>query len=207
MQIETNPLKGRTALITGCGSETGIGFATANLLLSRGTRVAITSTTNRINKRQAAIDPSGQRVRAYVADLTDRPQVESLVERVMADFGYLDILVNNAGMAKLGDAEIFARRHQRRFIDQVSQLSPGKARRTARNDAQIDIGTQRCLARVYAQNLLAAFDVGVADGHLAVSARFGEHIGAPRADIVGRMFAPQRRQARATCRVPRAFVR
>ena len=108
MQIEINRLKGRTALITGCGSETGIGFATADLLFSRGTRVAITSTTKRINKRQAAIDPSGQRVRAYVADLTDRPQVESLVERVMADFGYLDILVNNAGMAKLGDAEIFA---------------------------------------------------------------------------------------------------
>jgi 3-oxoacyl-[acyl-carrier protein] reductase len=108
VQIETNRLKGRTALITGCGSETGIGFATANLLFSRGTRVAITSTTNRINRRQAAIDPSGQRVRAYVADLTDRPQVESLVERVMADFGCLDILVNNAGMAKLGDPEIFA---------------------------------------------------------------------------------------------------
>ncbi len=35
MQIETNRLKGRTALITGCGSETGIGFATANLLLSQ----------------------------------------------------------------------------------------------------------------------------------------------------------------------------
>jgi 3-oxoacyl-[acyl-carrier protein] reductase len=108
VQIVTNRLKERTALITGCGSATGIGFATANLLFSRGIRVAITSTTNRINRRQAAIDPSGQRVRAYVADLTDRPQVESLVERVMADFGYLDILVNNAGMAKLGDAEIFA---------------------------------------------------------------------------------------------------
>lgn len=69
MQIATNRLKGRTALITGCGSETGNGFATANLLSSRATRVAITSTTNRINRRQAAIDPSGQRVRACVAEL------------------------------------------------------------------------------------------------------------------------------------------
>lgn len=107
MQVKNNRFKDRVALITGCGSETGIGFATARVLFTSGARLAITSTTERINKRQAAIDPSGRRVRAYVADLTDRLQVENLIQSVLADFGHLDILVNNAGMTQVGDAESF----------------------------------------------------------------------------------------------------
>jgi 3-oxoacyl-[acyl-carrier protein] reductase len=105
MQISINRFAGRVALVTGCGSKTGIGYATARLLFAGGARVAITSTTERINKRQETIDPSGHRVQAYVADLTDRPQVENLIEHVMAYFGRIDILVNNAGMAQVGDAQ------------------------------------------------------------------------------------------------------
>ena len=108
MQTHPNRFTCRVALVTGCGSESGIGYATARLLAAGGARVAITSTTERIHKRQAAIDPAGQQVRAYVADLTDRPRVAALVDRVEADFGRLDILVNNAGMSQVGDAEVFA---------------------------------------------------------------------------------------------------
>ena len=70
MQVNRRRFEGRTALVTGCGSEHGIGFATARLLFSGGARVAITSTTERIFDRKAAIDPLGQQVRAYTADLT-----------------------------------------------------------------------------------------------------------------------------------------
>jgi 3-oxoacyl-[acyl-carrier protein] reductase len=42
--------KNRVALITGAGSDTGIGFAAARTLAKGGARVALTSTTDRIFK-------------------------------------------------------------------------------------------------------------------------------------------------------------
>ena len=105
--MSPNRFSGRTALITGCGSRTGIGFAAAGKLLAGGAKVAITSTTARIMQRQAELDPGLEQVKAYVADLTNREDTEKLVAAVNADFGRLDILVNNAGMAQVGDGETF----------------------------------------------------------------------------------------------------
>jgi len=42
--------KNRVALITGSGSDTGIGFATARTLAKGGASAALTSTTDRIFK-------------------------------------------------------------------------------------------------------------------------------------------------------------
>jgi 3-oxoacyl-[acyl-carrier protein] reductase len=86
---------GRAALVTGCGSAEGIGFACARMLAQLGARVAITSTTDRIEERAAEIDDD---VSAHVADLTDREQAFALV----AAAGDLDILVNSAGLAQTG---------------------------------------------------------------------------------------------------------
>lgn len=51
--MESNPFDftGRSALVTGCGSAHGIGFASAALLARLGATVAISSTTARIEKR------------------------------------------------------------------------------------------------------------------------------------------------------------
>ena len=105
--MNPNRFAGRTALITGCGSSTGIGFAAAKNLLAGGAKVAITSTTSRIMERQAELDPAKEQVKAYVADLTNRNETEELAAAVKADFGRLDILVNNAGMAQVGAGETF----------------------------------------------------------------------------------------------------
>ena len=43
-------VKDKVALVTGAGSPNGIGFATAKLLHAAGARVAITSTTDRIQE-------------------------------------------------------------------------------------------------------------------------------------------------------------
>lgn len=83
-------LSGRTALVTGAGSPTGIGFATARLLHGMGADVVLTATSERIHERAAAVDGSG-----IVADLTD----ESHVDRLPRD---VDVLVNNAGMVSVG---------------------------------------------------------------------------------------------------------
>jgi len=95
----------RVALVTGCGSTAGIGFATARRLLEGGARVAIASTTERIYRRQAELDPTGMRVVAFVADLTRMDQVRALVAAVTERIGPIDILVNNAGMSQVGDPE------------------------------------------------------------------------------------------------------
>jgi len=99
----------RIALVTGSGSETGIGFASARSLVEGGAKVAITSTTARISERAASLAANGPDVKGYIADLTDRKQVERLVESVIADFGRIDILINNAGMVQVGKEEPFAR--------------------------------------------------------------------------------------------------
>jgi 3-oxoacyl-[acyl-carrier protein] reductase len=95
-------LTGRTALITGAGSATGIGFATARLLRELGASVAITATTGRIEARAGEL---GGDVLPLVADLTDEQQVEQVFAAVTERFGHLDILVNNAGMISLADPD------------------------------------------------------------------------------------------------------
>ena len=96
----------RIALITGAGSESGIGFAAARTLAS-GARLALTSTTERIVERAKTISSGGSRVKGYTADLMDRDQVKKLVDSVIHDFGRIDILVNNAGMVQVGKDETF----------------------------------------------------------------------------------------------------
>jgi 3-oxoacyl-[acyl-carrier protein] reductase len=95
-------LRGRVALVTGAGSSTGIGFAAARELAAMGAAVAITSTTERIHERAAALGTDGARIAAFVADLTDRRQVAALLAGVADQLGPIDVLVNNAGMAQLG---------------------------------------------------------------------------------------------------------
>jgi len=97
----------RIALVTGAGSESGIGFAAARTLASSGARLALTSTTDRIFERAKTLSTEGSRARGYTADLMERDQVNELVDGVMRDFGRIDILVNNAGMVQVGKEETF----------------------------------------------------------------------------------------------------
>ena len=91
-------LSGRTALVTGCGSPQGIGFACARLLARLGGEVAITSTTKRIHERAEELRRDGTEVVSHVADLADREQALALAEAA----GPVAILVNAAGMAQSG---------------------------------------------------------------------------------------------------------
>src|SRR5262245_37098745 len=90
--------EGRVALVTGAGSPTGIGFATARILGREGAAVAIASTTDRIHERSAELTAAGIASEGFVADLTDRAQVRETVDAIEERFGRIDVLVNNAGM-------------------------------------------------------------------------------------------------------------
>ena len=90
-------LAGRHALVSGCGSAAGIGFATARLLVSLGAHVSITSTTERIHDRARELGVHG-----FVADLADPAQAQAFVTAARTAHGAVDILVNNAGMVQTG---------------------------------------------------------------------------------------------------------
>jgi 3-oxoacyl-[acyl-carrier protein] reductase len=101
-------LSRRSALVTGCGSAHGIGFAAARLLARLGARVAITSTTGRIEERAAELRAEGAEVSAHVADLTDREQAFELVAAARAAHGPVDVLLNAAGMVQTGTEPVSA---------------------------------------------------------------------------------------------------
>lgn len=94
-------LAGQGALVTGAGSEEGIGFACARLLGEAGARVVVTSTTSRIERRVTQLRDQGVDAYGVAADLTDSNQADLLVDSTLQHLGRLDVLVNNAGMTSL----------------------------------------------------------------------------------------------------------
>jgi 3-oxoacyl-[acyl-carrier protein] reductase len=121
---------GRAALVTGCGSASGIGFASARLLARLGARVAITSTTGRIEERVAELREHGADATGHVADLMDREQAFRLVRAV----GAVDVLVHAAGMVQVG-----AEQPSALFVDldpEVWQLALDRNLNTAFHTAQ-----------------------------------------------------------------------
>jgi 3-oxoacyl-[acyl-carrier protein] reductase len=95
----THHLRGRTALVTG-GSR-GIGAAVSRALADAGAAVAINyrERTEEANKLAEALRKTGVHAITVAADVSQREAVDSMIDRVKAEFGTVDILVNNAGIA------------------------------------------------------------------------------------------------------------
>lgn len=94
-------LDGATALITGAGSATGIGMASARLLAQMGASVYLTGASNRVLDRVAELRTEGVKAFGSSADLTDPQQASGMVTDAVSKLGGLDILVNNAGMTSV----------------------------------------------------------------------------------------------------------
>jgi 3-oxoacyl-[acyl-carrier protein] reductase len=91
-------LTGRTALVTGAGSATGIGMACARLLAQCGAAVVVVATTGRVHERVAELTDAGHVASGVVADLTTASGAQAAVAAALALGSRLDVLVNNAGM-------------------------------------------------------------------------------------------------------------
>lgn len=98
-------LNGRAALVTGAGSPTGIGFATARLLGAMGCSVLVTSTTDRIDDRVRELRAEGADVLGLAGDLTDPATASRLVDSAIDRWGRLDVVVQNAGMTSVSDPQ------------------------------------------------------------------------------------------------------
>lgn len=96
-------LNGRTALVTGAGSPSGIGFAAARILGSLGARVVMTSTTDRITERVTELSALGIDAHGIVARLESAELVDALVAELRHRGISPDIVVNNAGMISAGN--------------------------------------------------------------------------------------------------------
>lgn len=89
-------LDGKVAVITGGGS--GVGKATARLLLDHGAKVVIAGRD--AAKLQAVVDDfaAGDALLSVPTDVTAAAECQTLIDAAVNRFGRLDILVNNAGM-------------------------------------------------------------------------------------------------------------
>jgi NAD(P)-dependent dehydrogenase (short-subunit alcohol dehydrogenase family) len=90
-------MDGKKILITGAGS--GLGKATALLLASEGSHLALVGRTeNELRETAREVKERGGRGQVIVADIADAPQMEKAFAVIKEDFGCLDGVFANAGV-------------------------------------------------------------------------------------------------------------
>lgn len=94
----------KVSIITGASS--GIGAALAQLLAREGSTVVLAARrTERLEAVAHAIRRGGGTALALAADVTNRDDAESVVDRTVREFGRIDVLVNNAGRGHFASVE------------------------------------------------------------------------------------------------------
>src|SRR6185437_10973634 len=92
--------EGKVVLVTGAGSERGIGRATALAFANEGAHVVITDVVAEGVERVAAELNEHTQAIGAVADVRSKAEMERVVAREVEQFGGLDILINNAGLTR-----------------------------------------------------------------------------------------------------------
>lgn len=91
-------LKDKVCIIT--GGAAGIGKATAEKFYAEGAKVIICDLNQEAG--EALVAQLGENARYYQVNVTNRQEVQTFVDAVVAKFGRVDVLINNAGITKDG---------------------------------------------------------------------------------------------------------
>jgi len=90
-------LKDKVAIVTGAGSEYGIGRAVAMLFAREGAKVVVSDINESLSRAVVdAIRNAGGTAIAVLTDVTESAQVKRMVSATMEEFKTIDILVNTA---------------------------------------------------------------------------------------------------------------
>lgn len=96
MTMERFSLEGKSAVVT--GASRGIGRAIALGFAEAGADVAVAARTEGdLETLAKEIDALGRRAIVVPTDVTQRDEIENLVQTAVEGFGQIDVFVNNAG--------------------------------------------------------------------------------------------------------------
>jgi NAD(P)-dependent dehydrogenase (short-subunit alcohol dehydrogenase family) len=139
-------LSGKVALVT--GGARGIGFATAQELVSRGAKVIVLDLHDDAVE-QAAAQLGGGTI-GIAADVTDRDAMDDAVATAVEQFGGLDVIVANAGIASRGATALAADPDQFERVIEVNLLGVWRSVRAALPEIARRQGHVVVVASIYA---------------------------------------------------------
>lgn len=92
-------LKDKVAIVT--GGANGIGEGVAIKFAQEGAKVVLCDLNEeQVKQAEKAIKDQGGTVLGVVCNVSDRAQVDAMVQKAVAAFGTVDILINNAGITR-----------------------------------------------------------------------------------------------------------
>src|SRR6266567_4758554 len=112
--------RGKTVIVTGASA--GIGKALARAFVAGGANIVLAS--RNVQALNSLVNELGQEQTLVVpTDVTQRVQIDRLVDRTVERFGRLDVLVNNAGVGLMSSvADLDPDEFQQLF--QVNLMGP-----------------------------------------------------------------------------------
>lgn len=116
-------LEGKVAIVTGASK--GMGAGIARQLAADGAKVVVNYASSKAgaDKVVADIEAAGGEAVAVGADVTNKAQVDALVQAAIDTFGRLDIVVNNSGVYEFARIEDTTEALYRKQFD-INVLGP-----------------------------------------------------------------------------------
>ncbi|NII10250.1 SDR family oxidoreductase [Oleiagrimonas sp. C23AA] len=99
-----NNIENKVIVITGASS--GLGAAAARRLSEQGATVVLAARrAERLQSLVKELEANGGKALALATDVTDREQVQKLIDTAVETYGQVDVLLNNAGLMPLAPME------------------------------------------------------------------------------------------------------